>query len=129
MRGKKTATKKQNVVTKFQEFWETISHDERNSLWHVLTSLRGPDNSKSGDQMKDKTTVFVRGALLGQHGNGYVGGCTVLIPPDKLTVPDFNTIEEECGYHFAQHLLNAVDVLQKCGFKWKISKEKKAAKK
>ena len=58
---------KVNIVTKFREFWKSLSSQEQKALWDILTALRDNDvrDIEGSIEVKGATTARIRGELLG----------------------------------------------------------------
>lgn len=53
---------KENIVTKFQAFWNELNNREQQQLWGIFTALRGEDNGHP--TLKAFTTSRIRGIFL-----------------------------------------------------------------
>ena len=61
--------RKKSLITKFQEFWVSLSNDERWDLWRIMTALRASDGQSTLDCSEDETlkaltTARIRGELF-----------------------------------------------------------------
>lgn len=114
--------KSKNVLTRFREFFKSLSHPEQKELWDVLTALRGSDAGVN-DDVKFATTARIRGEFLGErYSRGYVflnlkqaknemqytsshrGG----YKPHKV-----RSHYQDKPHHFQAHVRHAIDVLNR----------------
>lgn len=93
---------------------ETIKHDTRRGMWHILSALRGPDEEGVSWDVKDATTAVIRYHSLG-------------IAPHYLGAIVYEDTEEFCnirksdidgaggnyagGSHFQRHIYLAFEAL------------------
>lgn len=109
--------RKDNLITKFREFWSGLSNREQVDLWDIMTAMRSSDSSDSSDNLKTATTARIRGELLGvncrrgfmyfnlQDVKANVYGC---YSPVGLV----KALKEQSG-HFQSHTQDAILVLNK----------------
>jgi len=113
---------------KFKKFWRSLSDEEQNALYTVMTAIRGPDTSNL--RFKSRTTARIRYELFGEkrksnHSSIY-GGCYTRskIHEDMhpITRDEFyNATKIGLSTHFLSHTKFAIFELAKVKKKKQIS--------
>ena len=112
-------SKKHNLITKFQGFWNSLDEQERHNLWSLLTSIRGYDggcNSSLRQTIKTLTTARIRGLLFNEMSfkkkvRGYSYPSYTKVPYYQKKRARSASNEFFSLGHFTDHVQNAIRAL------------------
>jgi hypothetical protein len=109
-----------NAIEALKAVVEVLNHDDDDSrlLWHILTALRGPDNSDKN--LKEATTARLRHAIGIKHCPRYCGphrpygsnGALLSTEPLPSSSDVYETVLQSAGSHFANHILKAIITIE-----------------
>lgn len=92
-----------------------VGDESSRTLWHILTGLRGPDNSQTPSRVKANTTSKIRFAIGLKDMK--VGATVVNEMPDIKFGSYYNFLEDHkdvtIDAHFANHAASAISGLEK----------------
>ena len=111
--------KKDNLITKFRDFWCSLNWTEKKHIWDILTALRGnDDHSGFSGHEKVLTTARIRGELFGENSfsdgiGGYSHRFYSQVPSHaKKVVRQVKAkFINEAYSHFHDHVRNAIQAL------------------
>ena len=111
--------KKDNLITKFREFWGLLSPREQSDLWRIMTALRGEDKGKSF--LKALTTSRIRGELLGSNCGQIKFNSWIALNPTQANILTYESYSigrvrkymEGASFHWLGHLQGAIRALNK----------------
>lgn len=107
---------KSTLIKRFREFWGSLSKSERESLWDILSALRGSDDRFS-NPIKYRTTSRIRAELFGTEFAPDIIGIECYSQDDiiywdrKRTVKDIHERWNALSSHFRAHIQEAIDAL------------------
>jgi hypothetical protein len=108
---------KEEVFEALRDFFtkSEASPEDRRDVWHVLSALRGPDESSAG-LLKEATTAVIRNKLFGQDANFVSNVLGIDVYQDNnYRVEDRTKVNQGAPTHFQLHAINAFRAL---GLEW-----------
>ena len=97
---------KKHILLKFKDFLEKCDNSEKQTLYDVLTALRGPDEDNQTNYIKQVFTCKIR-EILGFHP-------VIEVLPRKNTKLLIKQLQN-AGHHWKAHTEDALDTLEKAG--------------
>lgn len=100
---------RQQLLKKFHDFWDSLTKDERDDLYEILTSLRGPDKDDFGsEKVKTVLTKRFRKILMGAGWS-----CDEPYQKPDTDAFDFSQIDWDetkklVGCHFTDHARSTI---------------------
>src|SRR5712664_690782 len=108
---------KEEVFSALRDFFtkSTASPEDKRDVWHVLSALRGPDESQAY-LLKEATTAVIRNKLFGQDANFVSNVLGIDVYQDNnYRVEDRAKVDQDAPTHFQLHTINAFKAL---GLEW-----------